>query len=302
MNARSSNTLAPGYLAVQKNGWLKAHRWLIARRVTQLSTLALFLLGPWMGIWIIKGNLSASMILDVVPLADPYVLLQTMFTGHIPETTLILGAPIVGAGYLLLGGRVYCAWVCPVNLVTDAAHWLRKYFDLTGKLKIQRATRYWVLGMTLVASMATGMAAWELVNPVSMLHRGLIFWAGTGWIIVLCVFLFDLAISERGWCGRLCPMGAFYSLLALASPVRVSAINREQCNDCMDCYRICPEPQVIKPVLTSAGQGKSPIILSPACTNCGRCIDVCTEDVFEFTTRFRKHKVSNTPGTMEIES
>jgi phosphoribosylaminoimidazole-succinocarboxamide synthase len=63
------------------------------------------------------------------------------------------------------------------------------------------------------------MVLWELINPVSMLHRGLIFGIGTAWMVVLAIFLFDLFVMSRGWCGRLCPVGAFYSLIGRWSPV-----------------------------------------------------------------------------------
>ena len=85
--------------------------------------------------------------------------------------------------------------------------------------------------------------------------------------------------------GALCPVGAFYSVLGRFSIARVSAVNREQCNDCTDCFKVCPEPHVLKRPVYGADKGASRIVLSPNCTNCGRCIDVCTEDVFRFTTR-----------------
>ena len=67
--------------------------------------------------------------------------------------------------------------------------------------------------MTLLGSTLTGVVLWELINPISMLHRGLIFGLGAAWTVVLSVFLFDLFVMSRGWCGRLCPVGAFYNLL-----------------------------------------------------------------------------------------
>jgi len=106
------------------------------------------------------------------------------------------------------------------------------------------------------------------------------------------IFLLDLFVSRRAWCGHLCPVGAFYSLLGFVSPLRVSAANRAKCDDCMDCFRVCPEQQVIKPA-SRRGQGLGPVILSGNCTNCGRCIDVCARDVFQFD--IRSHNTS-TPG------
>jgi ferredoxin-type protein NapH len=168
--------------------------------------------------------------------------LQSLLAGHAPEATAITGALIVLVFYLLVAGRVYCSWVCPVNIVTDAAHWLRERLGIVGASRISRNTRYWVLGATSLLALLTGSLVWELLNPVSMLHRGLIFGMGLAWSLIAAVFLLDFLVSRRAWCGHLCPMGAFYSLLATRS--------------------------------------------SPNCTNCGRCIDVCSKDVFRFGSRF----------------
>lgn len=271
--------------AISEKGWLASHTWLILRRVSQLGILALFLAGPWLGGWIVKGNLSASLTLDTLPLTDPYVLLQSLLAGHLPGQLALTGAAIVLAFYLLAGGRVYCAWVCPVNPVTDAAAWLRRRLGIKGGAHISRKLRYAMLAMTLVLAAATGTLAWELVNPVSMLHRGLIFGMGTAWAIVLAVFLFDVFVSHNGWCGHVCPVGAFYSLLGKWRPLHVSATGRDRCNDCMDCFAVCPEPQVITPALKGAQRNIGPQIASPNCTHCGRCIDVCSKDVFRFSLR-----------------
>ena len=277
--------LRPGHEAVVAKGWLGAHNWLLLRRLTQLAILALFLVGPWFGAWIVKGNLNYSYTLDVLPLADPFVLLQSLVTGHVPERLAIVGVGIVIVFYALVGARAYCAWVCPVNLVTDAAAWLRARLGIKGGAHVGRQTRYWILAMTLVAAALTGTLAWELLNPVSMLHRGLVFGMGAAWAVVAGVFLLDLFVVNRGWCGHFCPTGAFYSLIGAASPLRIVAAGRERCNDCMDCFAVCPEHQVIRPALKGADRGVGPVIVSPNCTNCGRCIDVCSKDVFRFGVR-----------------
>jgi ferredoxin-type protein NapH len=279
-----------GAEAIRVKGWLAAHQWLLARRAAQLAVLALFLVGPWLGWWIVKGNLNYSLTLGVLPLADPYVLLQSLVAGHSPERNALIGAAVILIAYFVVGGRTYCAWVCPVNVVTDAAHWLRARLDVRGGARISRSTRYWILAMTLALALITGTIAWELVNPVSMLHRGIIFGIGAGWFIIVAVFLLDLFVAERAWCGHLCPVGAFYSAVGRFSPLRIVAVRREQCNDCADCYAVCPEPLVIKPALKGADDGIGPVILSPHCTNCGRCIDVCSKHVFAFGARFSNRR------------
>lgn len=280
--------------AIEAKGWWGAHRWLVLRRLTQLSVLALFLVGPWFGWWIVKGNLNYSLTLGTLPLADPLAVLQLLATRHVPERNAIIGVCIVLAFYLLVGGRVYCAWVCPVNVVTDAASALRRKLDIRGGGDMPRQTRYWILALILVLAATTGGIVWELVNPVSLLPRGLIFGMGAGWLLIGGIFLFDLFVMKRGWCGHLCPVGAFYSLLGRWSLVRVSATKREACNNCLDCFIVCPEQQVIRMPLKGASKGVGPMILDSNCTSCGRCIDVCSKDVFTFVPRFAPNETTPT--------
>lgn len=277
-----------GPAAVAKKGWVRAQRWLILRRACQFGTLALFLAGPLAGWWVIKGTLASSLVLDTVPLTDPFISLQSLAAGHALETTAITGAILLTAFYAVLGGRSYCAWVCPINPVTDFARWLRQRLGLKQGLALPRAIRIWLLAAVLVVAALTGTIAWEAVNPITTLHRALLFggfFAGTAWALVLSIFLFDLAVAPRGWCGHLCPVGEAYGLLGAYGLLRVSARRRSSCDDCMDCYQVCPEPHVITPALKGAEDGRSPLILSRDCINCGRCIDVCPQDVFAFSNR-----------------
>jgi ferredoxin-type protein NapH len=51
---------------------------------------------------------------------------------------------------------------------------------------------------------------------------------------------------------------------------------------------VCPEPHVLVPALKPRAPDASIVVRSGDCTNCGRCLDVCGEDVFRFGTRFAK--------------
>ena len=281
MTARTPMPL--GHEAIATKGWLGAHKYLLLRRASQLFFLVLFLLGPWFGIWVVQGTLAGSLTLGVLPLTDPFVFLQSLIAGHWPELTAAIGAVIVLVAYALIGGRVFCSWVCPINPVTDGAHWLHRKLGLHKGWQPKRGTRLWIMATVLIVSGVTGTIAWELVNPITMLHRGLIFGMGFVWAMIAAIFLFDLLVSRHGWCGHICPVGAFYGLVGHKAILRVSAANRAACDDCMDCYAVCPENHVISPALK---RQDTPLILSPDCTNCGRCVDICAEDVFTFTHRF----------------
>ena len=268
--------------SLQARGWLRTHKWWLLRRTSQIAVMALFMLGPIAGLWLANGNFASSDIFGAIRLTDPYILLQSAFGGWTITLPALIGAGLVVLFYVLVGGRVYCSWVCPVNVVTDSAHWLREKTGLSRDRKLDRRTRLVILAGTLLASALTGTIAWEFVNPVSMMQRGLISGIGLGWGIVLAVFLLDLFVARRAWCSHLCPVGGFYGLVGKASLTRVSAANRSACTDCMACFKICPEPHVIAPALKGAG---SPLILSGDCINCGACIDSCPVDVFRMTLR-----------------
>jgi ferredoxin-type protein NapH len=279
------STVIPGRAARARHGWWTANRYLVLRRASQVFFLALFLTGPLFGFWIAKGTIAASLTFNVLPLTDPLVFVQSLLARHWPETTALIGAAIVLVAYLLFGGRTYCSWVCPINPVTDFASYLRRRLGIARGGPIKSATRLWVLGMILVVSAATGTIAWELINPVTALWRTLVFGSLFGLWLTLAIFVFDLFVVRDGWCGHVCPVGAFYGLIGKVTLLRVAARGRVRCDDCLECYVVCPEAHVITPALRES-LGMGPAILSGDCTACGRCIDVCPERVFVFTHRF----------------
>jgi len=271
-----------GKAAIQNLGWWKAHRFLILRRISQFSIIALFMAGPTWGIF--KGNLSSSTLFDVIPFTDPLLLLQTIAAGHLPEFTAILGALIVVALYAVIAPRAFCAWVCPLNIVTDIAAWLRRKLNVKASYSWPKSLRYWLIPVLLIGSAISGSALWVWIDPVSALHRGLIFGMGAGWMLIVLVFLLDLLLVEHGWCGHLCPLGATYGIIGKQSIMRVTATDRNACTKCMDCFNVCPEPQVLREPLKDGDIR----VMDQDCISCGRCIDVCSEKVFEFKTRYSK--------------
>lgn len=273
--------------ATKGRGLLRANRWLLARRAAQLGFFLLFASGPWFGVWIAKGTLASSLTLGILPLTDPLIVLQSFAARHVPGTAALTGAAIILAAYLIAGGRTYCSWVCPVDAIADAAVMVRRWAGLPMKpLNLPRETRLYVLIAALAVSALTGTIAWELVNPITALYRGALFGLAASFGPALILFLFDLSAGPNAWCGHLCPVGAFYRFLNWSALPRVSAHVRAACTDCMDCYAVCPEAHVIPPALKPKRADASPLILSPDCTACGRCIDVCSEDVFRMTHQF----------------
>ncbi|EOV0049301.1 quinol dehydrogenase ferredoxin subunit NapH [Vibrio parahaemolyticus] len=268
-----------GKEAVEKLGWWRAHRFLILRRLCQITLIALFMAGPTLGI--LTGNLSSSMLFDTVPLSDPLIVLQALATGHIPEFNALLGVVIVSVFYAILAPRAFCAWVCPLNIVTDLAAWLRRKLNIKASYRWSSAIRYWLIPVLMLGSALSGAILWTWLDPVAALHRGLVFGMGAGWVLIGLVFVLDLLLVEHGWCGHLCPLGATYGVIGRKSLLRVTAVRREDCTKCMDCFYVCPEPEVLRQPLKEGDRR----VMDQNCISCGRCLDVCPEHVFEFKNR-----------------
>jgi ferredoxin-type protein NapH len=282
-------------------GKLKIWRFILMRRAMQTGVLMLFY-GTFHWGWslmdrpLLSGNLSASELLGLVPMADPFAVLQIMMTGTFPLQEVLLGAAIILAIVTVVGGRTWCAWVCPLNMVTDLAAWIRRRIGVSNVFKVSRGIRYVVLALTLILSILTGVAAFEWISPISMLHRELIFGIGAGWIAVAGVFLFDLFILRNGWCGHLCPLGAFYALVGKVAQVRI-AFDTPTCTQCCECVKVCPEPQVLN--FKAASQNW--MVSSGECTNCGRCITVCPEDTLSYDLRRNIKPSQAIESTMESQ-
>jgi len=259
------------------------YRYLILRRFTQIGLLVLYFGANAWGWTILMGNLSSSMFLETIPLSDPYAALQMLAAGAVLAADLLIGVVILTLFYFLIGGRAFCSWVCPVNMITDAANFLRRKLDFDRiqgiKQPASRNLRYWVLALSLIISAVMGVTAFEFLSPISMVHRGIVFGLGFGWAAMLIIFLFDLFVLKNGWCGHVCPLGGFYSILGKFSLIRVHH-TQENCTLCMKCKVVCPERQVLHMI----GKESLPV-LSGECTNCARCIEVCDDAALGFSIR-----------------
>jgi len=259
------------------------YRYLFFRRFTQIGLLVLYFGANAWGWKMLQGNLSSSSILGIIPMSDPFAALQMLAAGALMATNLLIGVAVVVVFYLLIGGRAFCSWVCPINMITDAANFSREKLGINKvqgiKQPASRKIRYWVLALSLIISALMGVTAFEFVSPISMVHRGIVFGLGFGWAAMLIIFLFDLFVLKNGWCGHICPLGGFYSLLGKFSLIRVQHYE-ENCTACMKCKMVCPEKQVLHMIAK-----ESLPVLSGECTNCARCIEVCDDDALRFSLR-----------------
>jgi ferredoxin-type protein NapH len=262
---------------------MKNIKYLLLRRVTQFLLLFLYFGANAYGWHILEGTFGSSKLFGFIPLADPYTTVQVLASGFVLGADVLLGALIITIFYMVVGGRAFCSWVCPINMVTDLANWLRRKLNLDKEEVnyrfLKRRARYWIMVLGIIVSAVVGISAFEVLSPITIMQRGIIFGFGAGISVVIAIFLFDLFGVKNGWCGHLCPLGASYSLIGKKSMIRVDH-NHENCTNCMKCKVVCPENHVLNMV-----NKESIMVTDGECTNCGRCIDVCDDNALEFSIK-----------------
>ena len=252
--------------------------WLIRRRAVQLLVIALLLV-QHLDEKHVLGNLS-SMTLFGLELSDPLATLQYIFAARDIYLPLIVSTIIIVVFYILAGGRVFCSWVCPLHLVFEYTDKIRGRLSIPDRGFVV-STKYIVLFLALAVSLIAGIPAFEILSPIGMTTRALVFGTWMGLIFLAAIALFEVAYSRRAWCRYFCPLGAFYSVVGKLSILRVR-IDHGLCTKCRICKKECLVPSVLdRPI-----SGEKMIVTSGDCTNCGICVDVCPEKALKIGTRF----------------
>lgn len=254
------------------------------RRISQLLILSLFILGN-LGIFgFISGNLSSSVVLGRLSLSDPFAILQLFFAGFSLNFAAISGAFLIFIFYAFISPRAFCGWVCPVNLVSDFAYFMRVKFGFSRDkkwLNLPKNSRYFILGFSLILSFILGIPAFENISHIGFLQRGIIFLSSSAFSVALVIFAFDCFVFERGICSHLCPVGAFYAITSKFSLIRVKH-DSKNCTKCMKCKVVCPEVQVLNFI------GKRDGFVASECVSCGKCVEICSDEALEFSILRRK--------------
>lgn len=269
---------------------MKRHKYSLARLAFKLVIFGIFIAAAnteFKGV--LSGDLSSSILFSTVPLSDPFAMLSLALAGAKLGTSAVLGAFIIATFYAIVAPRAFCAWVCPVGLVTEIAAKIRLKFKLQtkGVLNIKRTSRYYILASVLLLSAIFSAPVFESVSFIGIMQRGIIF-GGFSWLsIVILIAIFDIFILPNGTCGHICPLGAFYSLLSKYSIFRIRH-HEHYCTYCGECEKVCPEKQVLGII----GE-KSGFVKSSECISCGLCIQACEENALEFSIKNLRRKDEN---------
>lgn len=244
--------------------------------------------GPW------------SMEIAGLSMTDPMAAAESVAASKSAARVLLISL-IVPLLVTIILGRVFCSWVCPMNLFLEMADKFRgvlSFLELKPRdVAFSRKIKYTLLGTGLALAALLSLPVLGYIYPPAMINRELhelVFgmfdhaeagvlglWAGgLTWMSLLLVgvALFEVSVSRRWWCRYVCPGGALYSLLGYWRRVRVK-LNLNKCTKCEDCIPACP--QGLDPMNDSIGI---------ECDNCGRCISYCDDKALDYVVRIKPEK------------
>lgn len=256
-------------------------KWTFARRIVQISIIALFL-SPLLLVEIegdnfFFGSLASSTFVGII-LSDPFAALQIMFASKKVNLIYMSGALIIFVFYLVIRGRVFCSWVCPVNTILELTEKLRKFLKVKDKTYNRQTKKYLAL-LVLLLSFIIGVPVFELFSPIGFTMRNALFTFGIGVWIIIAIVLFELLISKRGWCRYFCPLGGFYQSIGKAGLFKIK-FDHNACVGCDKCRSVCfAEPVILEPGIFR----ESKFVQSGDCSLCGACIDHCPFNALTMT-------------------
>lgn len=280
------------FFDVNKNNKTKlsyrAKRW-----ISVIAIHLLFFLSFAIDIQTLEGTLSGSRFLGF-HLIDIFTTMQVFLaTYHLP-VNMIIGTVTILIFYILVGGRTYCAWVCPYGVLSEIAEKLHNTL-VTKKIikerKFDPRIKHIFWAIFLILAFTSGYLVFETFNIVGILSRAITYGWSLALIWVLVVFLIEVFFSRRAWCTYICPIGTTYGYIGKISALRIQW--NDNCDHCMVCHDVCFENQVLEITKAKYNEQRKEknitheYITGADCTLCGRCIDVCHKDALKFDFRLK---------------
>lgn len=260
------------------------------RGLSRLGTAVAFCVLPWLNAAGMHGVSGSLFSLDVFgwPFGDPAALVQALAGGGRPGAHFLLG---VGSSLALafLLGRVFCGWLCPYGLLSEAAA------TLGGRLRTRprawKVPARWELACrAVVLAAGTGLAACGIPALTRLSFPGTLSLApqiacyngfdGVFFGLLaapVTALLLEFLTGERLWCRFVCPQGL---LLGCAARLR---------SWCGRWSRL-PLPAVRWEASCCSCKGETPCAAACTlgvqprrkdgpdavrCSICGECVSVC---------------------------
>lgn len=270
----------------------------LLRTLSALAVVALVCLG--LALHTGTGTPSAWGIYDIAALC-PLGAVEAAVAGKTVVPPMLI-ALVIGVLLVVVFGRAFCAWGCPVPL-------LRRLFGLKSpeekrakrEARVGRAaragkpgaldlpnrerggladSRNWVLGGTVLSAAVFGFPVFCLICPVGLTFATIVaLWRLFQFnevalsLLVFPAILVVEVVVLRKWCSKFCPLGALLSLIARLNRTFRPVSDEGAClrstagEPCHRCADACPEGIDLHDPAASAPLNE--------CTKCRACVDAC---------------------------
>lgn len=200
-------------------------------------------------------------------------------------------------------GRVYCSSVCPLGTLQDIANRAAQKRNRRRKFRYEKPPyvfHYGLLALCVLTAaagtsvvlnlfepysnfgrivanlvepvvvaannlVAGGLSSWSVYTLYDVAPRPLVWGPAAGSLVFLTVVALLAYRRGRYFCNSLCPAGALLGLVSRFTWFRI-AIDRDHCNDCGSCERVCK---------ASCIDSEAKHIDYAACIGCFNCIRSC---------------------------
>ena len=221
------------------------------------------------GIRLVKAAIAAATLLLAVTVQGGLWPLKWGLDLHPgPALSLLLaygtlGAAVaVGAMVLLalLGGRWYCAALCPLGILQDLAAKLTH----SGVLKTRHKVLRYAIALAVWGLVLCGWnVLLRLLEPFSIVGAALSgAWGG---LIALALVMLASLWKWRLYCTHLCPVGTLLGLCSRFSLFTLR-LSEEKCLHCGLCRKNCPAAAIDPDTL---------LVDDEHCLRCLTCLEVC---------------------------
>jgi len=271
----------------------------LLRALVALAFLALTAAGlAWHTGW---GTLS-SFGFESISLICPLGSLESMIAGNSLAIKTFC-ALVLFVLFVIILGRVFCGWMCPVPLVrhavTGSEHAGKRVIPIAAAqgaspskknalwdFEVPRSTPYYVLLGALASTAVFGFPVFCLICPVGLTFALLIaIWQlfafnDPSWSIVFfALVLFAEIFLLRRWCHQFCPLGALVSLVSRLNTTLRPTVDEDRClrscgMDCEVCRVACPEGIDL--------HGNPSAEELSRCTKCRACAESCPNKAISF--------------------